>query len=317
MTAACRKRRRCCRRNEQSEKTEKTFPLLRQFLVNTGTVRYLLSATVFMLMLSIGMSLNPRQLLENWRRLTISLWARLLAATFFVPPLLALALGRLLPLDTAAMAGLFLVAAVPGAPLMTRGAAKKGFDMQIAASYQVWGALLTPVIVPLLIAGGGWLYGREIWVPPMKLLAVIVQQQFLPLLAGMTLMWLAPRFSTRVQRVLNLVGNALLLIVLAALLYKMGPALWKAGPWTALAALLLAAGCLLGARLLLGRRSSIVQTLSICNANRHVGLALLVSWQSINDQRPVPAIAAYGLAALLVMWLYAKFASRDRQEATV
>jgi hypothetical protein len=77
----------------------------------------------------------------------------LLAATFFVPPLLA---WRLLPLGGVATAGLFLIAVAPGAPLMTRGVAKKGFDMQIAASYQVWGALLTPLLVPLLVAFGGW-----------------------------------------------------------------------------------------------------------------------------------------------------------------
>jgi len=276
-------------------------------------MKYLLSSAVLMLMVSIGMSLSPRQLLENFRRLTPSVWARLLAATYLVPPLLALTLGRLLPLGGAATAGLFLIAAVPGAPLMTRGAAKKGFDMQIAASYQVWGALLTPVIVPLLIATGGWLYGRDIWVPPMRLLAVIAQQQFAPLLAGMALMWLAPSFSTRVQGVLNLVGNALLIVVLVAVLYKIGPALGKVSPWVALAALLLAAGCLMAVRLLLGRRSSTVQTLSICNANRHVGLALLVSGQQIHDTRPVPAIAAYALAALLVMWFYAKFARHEKE----
>jgi BASS family bile acid:Na+ symporter len=123
-------------------------------------MKYLVSCVVLMLMLSIGMSLSPRRLLENWGRLTPSLWARLVAGTFLVPPLLALALGNLLPLDRPIMAGLFLIAVVPGAPLMTRGAAQKGFDLQLAASYQVWGALLTPVIVPLLIALGGWLYGR-------------------------------------------------------------------------------------------------------------------------------------------------------------
>lgn len=155
-------------------------------------MKHLLPAAVFMLMVSVGMSLSPRQLLENWRRLTPSLWGKLLAATFLVPPLLALALGHLLPLDRAATAGLFLIAVAPGAPLMTRGVAKKGFDMQIAATYQVWGALLTPIMVPLLIAAGGWLYGRDIWVPPIKLLAVIVQQQFAPLPAGMALAWLAP-----------------------------------------------------------------------------------------------------------------------------
>jgi len=84
-----------------------------------------------MLMLSIGMSLSPRQLLANWRRLTTSLWTRLLAATFLLPPLLALTLGHLFSLGGAATAGLFLIAAVPGAPLMTRGAAKKGFGILI------------------------------------------------------------------------------------------------------------------------------------------------------------------------------------------
>jgi len=258
-------------------------------------VKHLLQGAVLMLMLSIGMSLSPWQLLENFRRLTPSIWARLLAATYLVPPLLALTLGRLLPLGGAATAGLFLIAAVPGAPLMTRGAAKKGFDMQTAASYQMWGALLTPVVVPLLIAGGGWLYGRNIWVPPMKLLAVIAQQQFAPLVAGMALMWLAPAFFTRVQHLLNLAGNALVIVVLVALLYKLGPALGKVSPWVGLAALLL------------GQQSLTVQTLSICNANRHVGLALLLSGQQIQDTRPVPAIVAYALAAMLVMWLYAKF----------
>ena len=280
-------------------------------------MKYLLSSAVLMLMVSIGMSLSPRQLLENWRRLTPSLWARLVAATFLVPPLLALALGRLLPLDGAATAGLFLIAVAPGAPLMTRGVAKKGFDMQIAASYQVWGALLTPLMVPLLIAAGGWLYGRDIWVPPMRLLAVIAQQQFAPLLAGMALMWLAPSFSTKIQRGLNLVGNALLIVMFAAVLYKMGPALMQANPWVALAAPLLAAGCLLAVRLLLGRRSLTVQTLSICNANRHVGLALLLSGQQIHDTRPVPAIAAYALAAMLVMWLYAQFLHREKAAVVV
>jgi BASS family bile acid:Na+ symporter len=278
-------------------------------------VNHLLQIAVLMLMVSVGMSLSPRQLLENWRRLTPALWAKLLAATFLVPPLLALALGHLLPLSGPATAGLFLIAVVPGAPLMTRGVAKKGFDMQIAASYQVWGALLTPVLVPLLVAGGGWLYGRDLWVPPMRLLAVIAQQQFAPLLAGMALMWLAPAFSTKAQRVLNLVGNVLLLVMFVAVLYKMGPALQKVTIWVALAAVLLATGSLLAVRLLLGQRNWTVQTLSICNANRHVGLALLLSGQHIHDTRPVPAIAAYALSAMAVMAIYAKLAARDHPVA--
>jgi hypothetical protein len=148
--------------------------------------------------------------------------------------------------------------------------------MQIAASYQVLGALLTPVFVPLLV--------------------------------GMILMWFVPAFSFQTRRILNLVGNALLIVALVAMLYKMGSTLSKVSPWVALAALLLAAACLITVRVLLCRRSSMVQTLALANTNRHVGLALLLAGQQIHDQRTVPAIAAYALAAAVVMALYAKFA---------
>lgn len=276
-------------------------------------MKYLLQAAVLLLMLAVGLSLRPGQIWNNWRRLTPSKWARLIAATFLLPPTLALALGNLFALGGPATTGLFLIGAVPGAPLMTRGAAQRGFDLQMAASYQVWSGLLTPVIVPLLVATGGWLYGRNIWVSPMKLLSVIAQQQFLPLLVGMTLAWLAPAFSRRLQRGLVPIGNLVILVVLVGVLYKMGPALTQVSLWLGAAALLLAIGCLFGARLILGERSSTVQTLSVCNANRHIGLALLLAGQQMQDNRPVAAIAAYAIAALVVMGVYAKFAPDVRE----
>jgi len=273
-------------------------------------MKYLIPTTVLLLMLSIGMSLSLRQLVDNWRKLTPSLWIRLLLATFIIPPVLALGMGWAFSLGTAATAGLFLVGVAPGAPLMTRGVAKKGFDMHVAASYQVWGALLTPVMIPLLVAAGAWCYGRVIWVPPGKLLLLIARQQFLPLVAGMVLMRLAPAFSNRARPLLNLAGNLGLCVALVAILFKLGPALMQMSPLVGVAALLLAAGCLFAVRLLLGGNSPMVQALSISNANRHVGIALLLSGQSIRDQRPVPAIVAYALAAMLVMTLYARFVRR-------
>src|SRR5271165_5387829 len=53
----------------------------------------------------------------NWRRLTLTIWGQLLLATFIVPPLLAIALGQILPVGRAASAGLYLIAVSPGAPL--------------------------------------------------------------------------------------------------------------------------------------------------------------------------------------------------------
>src|SRR3954469_20983215 len=101
-------------------------------------MKYLLPSAVLILMVSIGMSLRFREIVANWRRHTWNSWARLLLATFLVPPLIALGLGQLLPLTLATTAGLFLIAVAPGAPLLTRNIAKRGFDMQMGASYQVW-----------------------------------------------------------------------------------------------------------------------------------------------------------------------------------
>ena len=269
-------------------------------------MKLLLPITVLLLMVSVGMSLNWTQFLANWRRLTLATWAKLLAATFIVPPILALALASLLRLDRGALIGLFLIAVAPGAPLMTRVVAKRGFDMELAASYQLWGAFLTPIMIPLLVAAAGWLYGRNIWVSPLKVLAVIAQQQFVPLLIGVALMYFAPAFSTKIRSPLNVIGNALLTVTLIVLLVKMGPALKEVSPWVVIAVLLLAVGCIAASFAILIPATVATKTLVVCNVNRHVGLALLLSGTYFGTQKALPAIAAYALAAQLMIWLYAK-----------
>ena len=273
-------------------------------------MKFLLPTAVLMLMLSVGMSLKFHELVANWRRLTLTNWTQLLLATFILPPLIALGLGQLLPLPLSATAGLFLVAIAPGAPLMTRGVAKRGFDMQMAASYQVWGALMIPIMIPLLVFLVGKLYQRDVWIPPHTLLAVIARQQFLPFIAGMALMRYAPAFSTKVQRELNIIGNVILTVSLIALLWKLGPDLKEMSAWIFAGALMLAVGCLLVSRALLSSRTPGVQTLVISNVNRHVGLALLLSGQYLQNRNALPAIACYALCAPLVMGIYAKIARR-------
>jgi predicted Na+-dependent transporter len=198
---------------------------------------------------------------------------------------------------------------------MTRVVAKRGFDMELAASYQLWGAFLTPIMIPLLVGVAGWVYGRNIWVSPLKVLAVIAQQQFVPLLVGVALMYFAPAFSTKIRSPLNVVGNALLMVTLIVLLVKMGPALTEVSPWVVIAVLLLAVGCIGASLAILTPATVVTKTLVVCNVNRHVGLALLLSGTYFRNEKALPAIAAYALAAQFMIWLYSKLASY-RQIAT-
>lgn len=270
-------------------------------------MKQLLPLAVLLLMLSIGMSLDREQVVANWRRLTISIWFRLLLATFIIPPVLALLLGKFLALGQAATAGLFLIGVAPGAPLMTRGLAKKGHDLHLAAAYQIWAALLVPVMIPLLVAAGGWLYSRDLWVRPQELIRIVAIQQLAPLAAGALIARFLPTVALRVNRPLAFVGNFLLAVVLIALLIKLGPVVKSTSPWIFVAAILLAAGCLAGTRVLIGRGNPHTSTFAVGNVNRHVGLALLVSGQLIHIPKALPAIAAYALAAPLVMALWTRF----------
>lgn len=269
-------------------------------------LRLVVPAAVLLLMVSVGMSLDLRQLLGESRQLGAWARLRLLLFTFIVPPAVALALCHAFGIVGGERVGLALVGATPGAPLLTRNIARKGFDRHLAASYQVWSALLTPVMVPLVVWTAARLYGRDVWIPPSALLWQVVRQQLLPLAAGMALMAVLPAFSRRVQRLLNVAGNLLLVAGFAVVLIAVGPALAQASPWVPVAAALLAVASMAVVRLLLQVDDRAEHTLAICNANRHVGLALLIGGQMLHAQNAVPAVASYAVLAPLLMALYAR-----------
>ena len=270
----------------------------------------LLPIAVFLLMISIGMSLRPSTLLQNWRRLIGGDGLRLVVATFLVPPAVALLLYHTLPLDFGEGVGLFMLGVVPGAPLVSRLAAKRGFDMQLAASYQVWGAVLVPIMLPLVVYAAARLYDRDVWISPLVLIKNIAEHQFAPLVIGLLLMHLLPVFSARIQPSITVIGNLFLLVMILAVLWVMRGELVAISGWLVVASVLLAVASILAITLLLRGDSQTVETLALCNANRYVGLALLITRQYTRASHAIPAIACYALVAPVIMLIYARLARR-------
>ena len=266
-------------------------------------------------MISIGMSLSLRELAATLRRLTWLAWLRMLLATFILPASTALILGQLFRLTRPELAGIFLVGVAPGAPLLTRNLARKGFDMHLAATYQVWAAMMIPVMIPILVYGAGKLYSREIWISPLELIEQIAEKQFLPLALGMLIARAVPKLAQKCQPGLNMLGNILLTIVLALVLFKLGPQLKAITPMLPIVCLLLALGCILAVWLIRLKDPILTETFAISNANRHVGLALLLSGEYTRGTQAAPPIACYALLAPIVMIVFARLYRRRNPAA--
>jgi len=266
-------------------------------------------------MISIGMSLKLSQVARNWARLSWLAWVKAVLATFVIPPAAALLLARIFHLSWGSTVGLFMVGVAPGAPLLTRNLAKRGFDMHLAASYQVWAALMIPLMVPLVVAAGGKFYSRNVWISPLLLLWQIVLKQLLPLALGVAIAWMVPRPLKRVQVVLNVVGNGVLTVSIAFALFRLGPLLKTLTPLVPLAALLLAVVSIVAVRLLETSDVLVKQTFAICNANRHVGLALLLVGPYPVGRMAIPEIACYAALAPFVMLAYVKIYAPRREAA--
>ena len=80
-------------------------------------------------MVSVGMSLKLTVVVAHWKRVRWFTWIFLAMATFILPSTLALLVAKLFRLTPGETAGLFMVGVAPGAPLLTRNLARRGFDM--------------------------------------------------------------------------------------------------------------------------------------------------------------------------------------------
>ncbi len=94
--------------------------------------------------------------------------------------------------------------------------------------------------------------------------------------------------------------------VMVILLVKMGSTLKLITPLVLVAALLIAIGSIAAIRLFLLGDPVVRQTIAVCNANRHVGLALLLSGQYLSAKNGLPEVFCYALVAPVVMTVYMK-----------
>ena len=172
------------------------------------------------IMFGMGMALKPadfRIVLSRPRDVLIGCLAQ-----FTIMPLLALVLSWLFALDEALAVGVILVGCCPGgtaANVITYLA--KG-DLALSVGMTATSTLLAPVVTPSLV----WLLaGKSVDVDVAGMLLSILWVVILPIVAGLTVKWLWPKYTEKATAYLPAVSSLaiafIVLIVISANAHKL------------------------------------------------------------------------------------------------
>jgi BASS family bile acid:Na+ symporter len=260
------------------------------------------AATVFCVMLGIGLGVAPGDLRRAWRAPGPLLWG--LFCVLVAVPAMALVIVRSLDLAIAVQAGILLMAIAPGAPIaLRRSVAASGYGA-FAPALQISVALLAVLAIPLWIAGLNEVYGARITVEPADVMQQVFVAQLVPLGLGIGGRGLLPALAVRIEPWVTRAGTVLLILTLLLGIASLGEAtLRTGGPGIAACAATtiaaLAAGHLLG-----GPQRETRVAVAIVSAARNPGLALLVATLNKAEPRVIATILAYLVVSILLVTAY-------------
>ena len=273
------------------------------------------AATVFSVMLAIGLAIAPQELRRVWN--APGPLARGLFVVLVAVPVIALIIVRSLGLPIAVQAGILLMAIAPGAPIALRRSVAASGQAAFAPALQIFVAVLAVVSMPLTIAALDEVYGARVTIEPLDVMRQVFIAQLVPLGLGIACSGLAPRLAARVEPWAARTGTVLLVLTLVLGVGSLGEATLRAGPLglaacaaTTLAAL--AAGHLLG-----GPARETRSAVAIIAAARNPGLALLVA--SVNRAEPqvIATILAYLVVSIALITAYMLWRARTRDGTKV
>jgi BASS family bile acid:Na+ symporter len=238
---------------------------------------------------------------------------RALVANFVLVPLLAVAIERVIRLDPPLALGLFLLAGSAGAPFLIKLASAAGSDLPLSAALLVLLVPATvaflPFYVPLAMAHPSL---RGLTYTPSSILSIglpLLSTLILPLLLGLTMKAVAPRWAARLVPIGGKVATvALVVVVLSTFGANVHELLRILKTGAVVAAVLLTAGAF-GIGYLLTRHDRSV-VLGLGTAQRNVAGAMVVASRDFSDPDILVMVTASVLAGLLVLFPIAWLLSR-------
>jgi predicted Na+-dependent transporter len=260
------------------------------------TVKLSVLAFVVTSLLTMGLSLKPRDILAPLRRPRLLLLA--LAANFGLVPAIAYLLTEVIPLDRSHAIGLLLLGGAAGAPFLPKLAELARGDLAFSVALMILlvigSAVFLPLALPLLIPG----LQADAWGIARPLLVLMV----LPLVIGLVLKSRFERLSVWLQPVLGQVSNVSLVLLtilfVGSSIDDVVGTLGSGAPGVAglFALLSLAAGYALG-----GPEPATRRVLGLGTGQRNIAAALVTATSNFSDPKVVVMLLVATLVGLVVL----------------
>src|SRR5262249_38590772 len=147
---------------------------------------------------------------------------------------------------------------------------------------------------------------------PLSVAVAVSRTFFVPLLVGMLLPRLAPRWADRIRRPVMLVAGLVLVTVLLSLLVLHFRAVLEVGPLSLGAIAILTFASLAVGHLLGGPEPGNRTCLALASSTRHVGLAAVIAVSNFPEDRPLPIVLVFIGVSTVATILYALWLKKRR-----
>lgn len=260
----------------------------------------------------LGLGLRATVADATWLFRHPALLIRSLMGMNVVFPLVAAALAAVFDVHPAVKIALILLAVSPVPPVLPRKQMKASGQGSYVYGLLVAATVLSIVLVPVMVALIGALFGRTVLVAPSVVLRAVLTTLLVPLALGIVVNTIAPLLASRLAPFISTAGVILLSIAVIPLLVFAWPAVSSLIGSESIAVIvtLVIVGLALG-HLLGGPEEDNRTVLALASATRHPGVAMAVASATFPGQKLVPAaIVLYLLVSAIITLPYVNIRKR-------
>ena len=248
-------------------------------------------------MAAMGLGLTLSRIIEPLR--DVRMVVLLLAANFVVVPIVAIAAGRLLPMEESAATAVILIGCCAGAPFLPKLAQLAKGDVALSVGSMVLLMVATviyaPIVVPLAVEGAE--------IDPWDIASSLIVMMLIPLGIGL---FVKARYEELADSIVGNIGQlanmGLLIGMSAALLVSWQDVLGAVGTWLFIGvAMVLVAGLAAGYLAGHGRSQGDMVVTGLATAQRNIAAALVVAASIGGDVIVLTMVGALVIPIVLIV----------------